>query len=287
MKIIKYLKIRYVKILFFKIKNKIIISYFKNKYQQPFLKQTRINDYNIIVFLNDAIGRQIYGLKKYEKENSDFLMKLIKDDWIIFDIGANIGYYTLLFSQLAPQGKIFSFEPNKKIFNLLNLNITLNDFKNVVTSNLALSNFNGYNEFVITQDSGFSSFKDTGRISINNKIQVKTFKLDDYTHEYRIKKIDFIKMDVEGAEGLVIEVAREILENIKPKLMFIEINKKNLQTFNNTAEALIDLIISFGYHPFYLFKDKLAKFTFDKIKEDQNLYFIHENHLSEFRGYIL
>ncbi len=273
-----YFKIKYIKILYNKIKNKTILNYLKKQYTQPTLKQTKINNYKIAVFLNDGIGRQIYGLKQYEKVHTDFLKTIINKDWICLDIGANIGYYTLLLSKLARNGKIYSFEPNSTNFQLLNLNVYINDFQNVITNQIALSNENNYQNFKITKDSAFASFKNTERSEVINTVKVKTKKFDDYVREKGIEKIDFIKIDVEGAEKLVLDGAQNVLDSLRPKIILAELCEDNLRPFNANKESIINFLKNLNYSPFNLSNNKL---TLNVQTKSQDIYFVHQSYLDQ------
>jgi len=275
-----YFKLKYIKILYNKIKNKTILNYLKKQYTQPTLKQTKINNYKIAVFLNDGIGRQIYGLKKYEKEHTNFLKTIINKDWVCLDIGANIGYYTLLLSKLARNGKIYSFEPNSTNFQLLNLNVYINDFQNVITNQIALSNENNYQNFKITKDSAFASFKNTERSEVIDEVKVKTKKLDDYIQEKEIKKIDFIKIDVEGAEKLVLDGAQNILQALKPKIILTELCEDNLRPFNENGVSITNFLKNFNYSPFSLSNSKLKPNIQNK---HQDMYFVHQSYQGQIK----
>jgi len=289
MKIIKYLKPKYFKLKYFKLffrhiynkKNKLILRYLKNRYANTtFIKQTKINNYNILVFLNNGIGRQIYGIKKYETANTEFLKKLVKKGWISLDVGANIGYYTLLLATLSQNGKVYAFEPNRLDYNVLKLNTSINNFKNITTNNLALSNKNSYETFNITQDSGFSSFRDTQREKIDKIIKVKTKTLDSYVEKNNIKRIDFIKLDIEGAEKIMLEGAQKTLTTIKPKIMMIEICKENLKPYQETGETVINFLNQFHYQPYILKNNKLELFNTKEYGKSIDIYFIHKNYIA-------
>lgn len=270
---------QYIKSLYFYYKNKIISNYLTKKYQGKLtVKQTTINNLDILVFLNDSVGRQIYGLGKYELDDSLFLKKIIKKDWHSIDIGANIGYYSLLLAQLSPQGKIYAFEPVKMAFHLLSLNILINGFNNVITSSKALANRNGYQKFNIMVDTGLSSFKNTGRIKIASKVKVQTITLDSYVEKNKIRRIDFVKIDVEGAEKLVLDGAKRSLRKLKPKIIMIEICSENLMAFGEDGSSIVDFLNNFGYVPYILYENKLNLFRQNVYTRNQNIYFVSRDY---------
>lgn len=281
---LKYLRVRYFKAFYNKIKNRIIINFLKKKYDgDPFVKQTKINNYNILVFVNDGIGRQIFGLKQYELVQTQFLKKVIKENWINFDIGSNIGYYTLLLAKLSPQGQTHAFEPNKLVYDLLNLNTSINNLRNVFTNNVALGDRSGYDKFNITKDSGFSSFKDTKRMKISKVVKIKTKTIDSYMLENKIEKVDFIKIDAEGAEKLVLAGGRKSLKKLKPKIISIEVCKQNLKSFRESGSSIVNFLNNFGYIPHILSKNRLSLFDKKSFSGSQNIYFVYKDYCGRIR----
>lgn len=132
--------------------------------------------------------------KCYNKHGFEF-----KDDDLIIDIGAHIGIFSILASKFVRRGKIFSLEPALENFILLKNNVKINNVKNIVAINKAVSNKSGKKTLFTSSDSNVSHsfFKE---LSSGNKILVNTISLNDFIRKYNIKKIDFLKMDCEGAE---------------------------------------------------------------------------------------
>jgi hypothetical protein len=104
---------------------------------------------------------------------------------------------------------------------------------------------------------------DSGRKLEMEKIQVPITTLDRYVNKMKIKKIDFIKIDVEGAEKLVIEGAVNILSDfiLRPKLMMVELYDVNLKAFKTTKKEIIDILRSKNYLPFVLDNGILVGFN--------------------------
>ena len=262
----------------YKIKNKSVIGFYKRAYTGKILpKKGKINDLHIFAFANNGLGRQILGLKKYEDLSTNFIKKHAKKDWVSLDIGANIGYFSLLLAKLSPNGEVHSFEPGKLDYSLLNINSAINNFGNIHLNNFALSNENGSSKFIITEDSGFSSFKDTARVKIKETTTVKTMKLDDYVSEKNIDKIDFIKMDIEGAEKMVLEGAENTLKTIKPKIILLEVCKENLLPFNEDGNSVLNYIKQFDYHFFTISKNNLIPFSEENFGKSTDICCVHKD----------
>ena len=162
----------------------------------------KVPDVASLIFLNrELFGEEIYKFKTDSKVP------------LIIDCGANIGLGIIYFKELYPNSKIIAFEPDKKIYNYLKYNINSFDYPNVQLINKGLWK----EETTLTF---YSEGSDGGRIATkndtNNIISIDTVKLSTYLHE----TVDFLKIDIEGAETTVLEECEEFLCNIKN--LFIE-----------------------------------------------------------------
>lgn len=175
---------------------------------------------------------------------------------VIIDIGANIGVHSIFFSKLVGKnGQVFSFEPEGKTFLLLQQNLQLNNCENVHISNIALSNKNGFVE-LCGHESGFSDadggdpYKFIKQMADENKGDtvglVKSVRLNDIPEINSLDKIDFIKIDVEGAELLVFEGAKQIILKYKPVIIF-ELEGAYTKRFNYKPYQVFVLLNELGY----------------------------------------
>lgn len=182
------------------IKNKNII--YKTRDNQRYM--LRAGTFDRIV-INEILLYKLYSHKGFE----------LKDGYIILDIGAHIGLFSILASKYAKNGKIFGFEPSLENFNLLKENIKLNEAKNIIPINKAIANKSGKREFFISPDSDAShSFLD--RTFKGKKVIIDTSSLKDFIRENKIKKIDFLKMDCECAEyEIIFKCPKEVLSKIQ------------------------------------------------------------------------
>ena len=153
--------------------------------------------------------------KYFENYNREIVIKNIvkKENPICFDVGAHIGESVLYFNKLFNNPLIYSFEPSPKSFKILKNN----NYKNNICFNYAISNITGNTVFYENQISHTNSLVKINSLSvdsikkqktINTKINIKAKKLDDFCSEEKINKIDLLKVDVQGAETLVLKEAR-------------------------------------------------------------------------------
>lgn len=239
------------------------------------IKQAYINGYKILVPVDEGIGWLIYYLKNFNKKETDFIRQIAKKDWICFDIGANVGYYTLLFSSLCKDGEIHSFEPLPLCYHLLSASILLNNFNNIRLNKFALSNCNGVSEFSVSKKYESSSFVHTEMSPLENTIQVEIRRLDDYIKENSIERIDFMKIDVEGAEKLVLEGFTETLskKELQPKILLLELYDPNFVHYNTSIEEIVTFLYSYGYKAFVILNERPVPFTQKHHNSIYNVFF--------------
>lgn len=157
---------------------------------------------------------------------------------VIIDCGANIGLSILYFKQLYPQSRIIAFEPDKEIFTVLKNNVQNWGFSNVDLVNKALWDSETILEFN-------SEKADAGRLSENSsklegeKYKVPTVRLRDYLEQ----SVDFLKIDIEGAETQVIKDCSDLLINAKN--LFLEYHSFNKES--QSLNILINLLSEAGF----------------------------------------
>jgi FkbM family methyltransferase len=141
---------------------------------------------------------------------------------VVVDVGAHVGKYTLYASKLAKKGKIIAIEPNKESFKTLIENLKLNNCKNVKAYNVATFDKKCKLKLWVTKDEGRSSVIEKRG---NNFEIVTAFSLSRILKDNEIKKVDWMKIDVEGAEIKVLKGAEKFLR--KTKNLIIEVQNKN------------------------------------------------------------
>jgi FkbM family methyltransferase len=155
-----------------------------------------------------------YWLGIYEIKMSKLIENTIKGGDTVFDIGAHVGYYSLLFSILTGDiGKVYSFEPLPLNVHFLRKHIISNDIINVKIVQAALTNKDDFARF----EEGH--YADVSHLSDDGELTVKTIRLDGFVIRENISRVDFLKIDVEGAEGLVLQGAQETLTNFHPRIL--------------------------------------------------------------------
>lgn len=156
---------------------------------------------------------------------------------IIFDIGANIGTYSTWLARAFPYGKIYCFEPQRLIFQMLCGNLAINNIENCYAYNIALgknSTIFNLNEPNYNETNSFGQFS----LKYDNQTYHKTtptqmMTLDEFVMQYSIDKIDFIKIDAEGMDIDVLKGGQQTINKFKPSL---------LVEYTNGVETFLDQI---------------------------------------------
>ena len=152
-------------------------------------------------------------LGSYEYEKQRAFEKMVKSGSVVFDIGAHAGFYTLLAAELVgPSGKVFAFKPVPRNLSFLRSHLEINAVCNVKVIEAAVSDVNGV---ILFEDGPNSS---TGHVVFTGGHGVRSVSLDALVESGDLPMPHFIKIDVEGAEMLVLSGAKLVLERGGPTL---------------------------------------------------------------------
>ncbi len=205
-------------------------------------------------------GRGHYNIDKV------VFLSLIRNGDVVFDIGANCGQYTMLYSNtVGSAGQVHSFEPVPITFDRLNKVVqTEKHFDNIHLNALALADRRGRATMHLPgTDHGQASLKkhSAGSWSSSTQIsdyEVETLTLDEYCRSCNLSRLDFIKIDTEGAELIVIEGGRQTLEQFMP-VLYLEISQQWSKDFNYSPADVVQLLSQIGYQSFCLVTDRIKK----------------------------
>jgi FkbM family methyltransferase len=197
---------------------------------------------------NDKVFVSYYKNSIYDDKVVRTIKDIISDDSYCLDIGANIGFISIALSCIAPLGIIWSFEPSAKAYRFLLKNISDNSIKNVKPYNTALGANNTIVIFCEVPTSTAWShmlscdfYRESGlRYEEAQGVKTKCQTLDNWSSKNNIDRIDFMKIDVEGAELDVLRGSATILKNFRP-LVILEFNSHCIVNFRNiTPRAFLN-----------------------------------------------
>lgn len=210
---------------------------------------------DVALFLNPddnvITPRMRKGLGWEETETHWFVRSLRSGD-VVVDVGANIGYYTLLAGRLVGEGgRVYAFEPDPFNFAILQRNVRLAGLRNVVLEQKAVSNEPGSIRLFLSE-----SNKGDHRIyqpegERRESVEVEAVDLDAYFAGVE-EQVDFVKIDTQGAELVILQGMRGILKDSDALVMAVEYSPRHLAGFDATADQLLEIIGGFGASMFDL-----------------------------------
>lgn len=218
------------------------------------------------VHLKTGMQTTVYFLGEYEKALTEIVKSLLREGDTCLDVGANFGWYSTLFHKYCgANGQVHAFEPMPPTFAELEQNYELMGRPaNVLINNLALGE--KPDELTINLFEGLStghaSFSDQGRAdAISYKCKVVT--LDSYIEEKRVGDVNFVKVDIEGAEMMFLKGATKLFEQKIPPVWLMEMALQQTKNFGYEPNDLINFMREKADYDFYRVDEintKLVKF---------------------------
>lgn len=208
-----------------------------------------VQGHKMLLDSKDTLGLSVWGF--YEPLETELVKKEVKKGDVVLDIGANIGYYTLIAAKLVGEnGKVFAFEPDPTNFAILKKNVELNGYKNVVLVQKAVSNKTGKLKLYLSEDNLadhqiYDSHED------RQSIEIEATRLDDYFKNYN-GKIDVIKMDIEGAEGGAIQGMYSLLQKNKNVKIITEFWPMGLKEFGVGPDEYLKSLIKHNFKLYHI-----------------------------------
>ncbi len=202
----------------------------------------------MILDLNDlGISRELALYGVHERNSTAEVKTIITPGMKILEVGANIGYYALIETKLAgPSGHLYAIEPAPHNFNSLKKNLELNNIRNADLHQAAFGEVRSKAKFYVYDRGNLSSFIKRDDMGMKcEEVEVEIMTLDDFL---KFKKVDFIRMDVEGYEKEILKGSEGALsEGNRPKYFFIEVHSELLHKKNSSARDILEFLRSHGY----------------------------------------
>jgi len=197
------------------------------------------------------IGTHLILGGMWESNYAQAFCSLLKPGDVVLDIGANHGFYSLIAAQrIAPGGHVYAFEPSRNFYDLMTASVSVNGLGDVVSvANLGLGDAEG--ELTLAYDPHLSGgghleigeveARDGARTLLREKVRVVT--LDDYLGS-QLAKVDVIKMDIEGAEGLALKGMARIIDRSRSLKMMMEFCPRMMNAFACDANFVVQFLES-------------------------------------------
>jgi FkbM family methyltransferase len=230
-------------------------------------RRKKLFGYEIELSLTDHIQRNIY-LGTYEPYDSALVRSHLKPGMTVIDVGANIGYYSLMAAaEVGSNGRVISFEPNPELGQQLQQTIRKNRIANLTLEPAGVSDVAGWANLFVPKETG----NNTATMIANEggrPVPVPIVTLDEYLEQHQIYQVDFLKIDVEGFEPKVIQGGCSAIRAKRIKAIFCEFNGVWLRQARTTPKAYYDQLRSLGLRP--------ARDVREESLEQQNILFFAE-----------
>ena len=197
--------------------------------------------------MGDIVSQSLVSTGTWEPVETEIMLRLVKPGMTLVDVGANLGYMTVLGSrQVGPSGRVIAFEPEPGNFALLTRNVTRNRCDNVEIHQMATGAKTGESltMFLAGQNLGdhrtHADPDEPGRV----RITVRSTTVDAIVAG---RRVDFVKMDIQGGEGHALSGMRETIEQNEAMMVLLEFWPYGLRRAGTTPSLLLDTLLEAGF----------------------------------------
>jgi FkbM family methyltransferase len=209
----------------------------------------------------DLIMRYLYLFGVWEPRMTQWLRGRLKPGDTFVDVGANIGYFSVLASQLVgPQGRVVAVEASQDFTERLELNARLNGCENIRVARTAVSDKQQTLTFVLASNANMGANSIVPWDGpVQSRFEIEAFPLPDVLDADEIAKARVIKVDVEGAEGSVVRGMAPLLQQLRPDAeVTVEVTPERMAQLGDSVEELLDTMRGAGFHVYRLANEYAA-----------------------------
>lgn len=243
--------------------------------EQP-IRQTllKVADIRMECDLRRFIQRHLYFMGEYEPEQVAFWMAYARQAKVIFDVGANVGLYSLAAAASQHDAVIHAFEPTPELVERLQTNIALNGFDHIVVNCMAVGQRSGqiylhYSGGRDGSNEGMNYVSDAPSAAGNDVVPMVS--LDDYCQRNQIDGIDLLKMDIEGNEFNALCGAEALLQRGALRCIFMELNSWAVERSGYSVSDIVEFIGDHGYRFHQVRKNELVEITDHRLLVDRDV----------------
>ncbi len=192
----------------------------------------------------------------YERATQFFLMRVLKAGDTFVDVGAHIGYFSLLAAAIVgDDGQVIAVEPMDENFEQLTHHVTENDLSNIAAVNAVIADSDGETKIFFNADNdGGHALWDPALHPVNEQTRqnpradtVRSCRLDSLLHKFDVERVRLMKIDTEGAEATILDAARSVFVRGLVDFAILEVNMTGLQNMGSSIDDLFRLIRELGY----------------------------------------
>jgi FkbM family methyltransferase len=199
---------------------------------------------------DDVISRRLRLGKGFEEAEQSFLLRFLQPGMMVLDVGAHNGLYTLLaHKRVGPQGRVIAFEPSPREQKRLRLHLRMNGVSSLRVEPVALGASEGTADLYVPQgrSTSFNSLRPPVVSEPVKRVPVPVITLDGYLAKAHITAVDFVKLDVEGAELDILKGAAALLSATPRPVFLCELADIRTEPWGYSSVAIYDLLAECGY----------------------------------------
>lgn len=186
---------------------------------------------------------------RWEPQETSLARWLVEPGETVIDVGANVGYYTVLLArEVGPSGKVYAFEPEPVNFDLLERGVAANAYTNVTAEQLALSDSNGSLKLYLAAENK-GDHRIAPAVEDRESIEIRAVPLDEYLPAQ--ERVHFIKVDTQGAEGLIVAGMQRVLAENPDLVLILEFWPEGLKNTGSSADQLLANLAQLGFSEMY------------------------------------
>jgi len=224
--------------------------------------------------LTKFLQRRLYFWGDYEGEACHHWIEFSRESKVVFDIGANVGLYSLLAASANPQSNVYAFEPTPEMVTALTRNIQLNGLCNIAVEPVAVGRSEqvGFLRLCLGSDGtneGMNFISSTR--AADSDLPVEVTSLDEYCGRRRIERIDLMKMDIEGGEYDALLGAHRLLQQQAIGCLFIELIEWAANRSGHSIDEIKGLLLDAGYHLYRLRSRALIPVAAETLLDGENV----------------
>jgi len=190
----------------------------------------------------------------YENAECNFEHRFLKPGMTVLDIGAHCGFHTLLLSKsVGPSGRVLAFEPSRSNRKRLRVNLAMNLCRNVNVLPWALGEKDGTATlYVVEGNTVLNSLRPQANAKSATPTKVAVRPLDKVLGELRVERVNFIKLDVEGAELAVLRGAVRLLDAVPRPVILCEVQEETSRAWGYSSRLIVEELCARGFVWFHL-----------------------------------
>jgi FkbM family methyltransferase len=242
---------------------------------RQYKRQVTLDQADIVMLcdITKFVQRHIYFYASYEHEYCDYWIGLARNSKVIFDVGANVGIYSLLGGTANSRAKIYAFEPTQELFDTLLANIRRNGLQNIIPNLAAVGNIDGQgflHECRGSDGSNEGMNFVTTRISQGSDKLTQIVSLQSYCQRNQISRIDLMKIDIEGGEYDALLGAMSLLREQAIGYIFLELSEWAANRSGHSTSDIKHLLWKNGYQIYQLRKKTLVPIEMKGVHKGDN-----------------